>query len=1231
MMIGSSACRRTLQCHLQVALVLCIWLVTGNLTRAQDDIRWHVQPTWTSLSGGQLHQRVVRPAEQIPSQDDQGRVTLEAETAAQVLPQRPGQSTVLTVEGASEGKALGHVKQASLSFALDRDGAYRVWCRLRVPSSNSWNFEVSVGSMPGRDIVVDSTLPANQWEWRSAGPIQLTAGIHQLKIATVFNGQVIDQIALLPADMDAPPATLILPKSPLKTFDSATIVGHLNDGWIEGMRWRAGATARDLGLHWQIGANPWKPCDDRWRDQPARFRWNIASQPVRLDQARVEVSLPRSAVVVWRAGAGDVVFHPPSGRVLAIRGEHVSSSLLSSPNLFSLVWYPPEAVGDLPAQANLSSAEQWRFLGGDGQSQPLIYEHQPTQVRLEIRVEAGPQLKLHLVATNPGRQQVTAIGFPRLPAVLTTDPKTSVMLWPDAYPLLVSQPETSSELVMPYPRAAFNCIVLGDERQNLYLATLDPQMRMNEHRAKPAPLDGGVQLSMTLLDRLGPGQRQQRTVVLSVNPGNWRSSIAEYGRWVESTFGPTRPPAWTRQSLGWYALGTQHVQPIAFWGQRDLDVDMPWFLGIDQVQLWGHGPIFTACPNYYYPDPGRGGPEGFTRYITTLREQGFRVGSYFHPHAYNPIFAVAQRFRGQEVQSLPQELRPPDFDWFHRHYRRNHPGDAPRKPEADWVRIMEQQGGGAETNGKVPRLFEDMDWSDPWQKYVEAWIQRYLRDYQIQTPYLDVWGFRPKYQSFNEKTVGFGDGAQAVQMQSFLDRLHHMGQQFAGDQFGFFYEGYTDVWSQRGVALLSHSAPQSIEVLKVAFPRQVSIIGGSNGHWRPVPHLVSQLGRAFVDGQMMDVILPAPQIAELLWMREALRPWYQATKYQISDGVLEAKADWLVRQHAHDSPKPEYVMWCWFDPSGLGGTIKLNPPWADRSTTRWRVMSSRGQTAFHQSAAGPTELRVPPGRCGVVFAVKEGSRLPQSHVTLWRALPQVNGFDHEFTALNLDSRPIEVRVRMAEFGGSAGGSSNHEWRLRAVAGASATQTVREVAGHHRRKVIAWVGDENLERRRIDGAAAIDPQHDRRRHRPFVADHPNQPGRRVLCLDTAVTDDQLIFWPPNTQGVLHLRVNREGNAPLRVRVEPDAGEPSFATTVRTGSDWQEVRLPFRSGDEDSWMELKLRNADPTRGRIWIESIRVEPVPPVVESVPPSPKATDASSAPTNSRPHSSNIPWGVSPP
>ena len=138
MMNGTSTSRSTLlRRHLQVMLLLCAAIFTGSWTLAEDEVRWQVQPTWTTLTGGQLHQRVVRVAERIPSQDAQGRVTLEAETATQVLPQRQGLPTVQRAEGASEGQALGHVKQASHSFALERDGEYRIWCRLLVPSSNS--------------------------------------------------------------------------------------------------------------------------------------------------------------------------------------------------------------------------------------------------------------------------------------------------------------------------------------------------------------------------------------------------------------------------------------------------------------------------------------------------------------------------------------------------------------------------------------------------------------------------------------------------------------------------------------------------------------------------------------------------------------------------------------------------------------------------------------------------------------------------------------------------------------------------------------------------------------------------------------------------------------------------------------------------------------------------------------------------------------------------------------
>ncbi len=1211
--------------------MVCVNSAWGLDQGTQPTATWTVQPDWQEIHGTELFERTAQRAMSTPRQQGDAPIVIEAENVKQPYPQLGGngQPTGALFTGekdsaASNQRYVDRLHNGHWPFEVVTAGTYQVWFRMYVPINAFWDFKARVDEDEQNHITIPpDENEAQTWFWK-AGPVaELKPGTHSLQVINLLNGKRIDRIVIQSSTLPAPENI-----GPEASPTTATAQGELIAPLMaapKNVRWRASNTALAAGMQFRVDAeSPWQTVDDQWHVGPACYRLLLGDTPVRLDQVTVELDWPSDALRRFTCGAGQLMLDAPTGRLVGLIGGQVNVAQLTDEPLFGIRWWDDELT------LHTSSANDWRFDADASQASqngPLHYTHQPTGVRLVVTAEpVDGELLLHAEIENASSYRVAQVIFPQLPPLVVGDAQTSQLVWPGKFASLFAKPETQTGQTIPYPRASMNYMAYADDTGGFYVATYDAAARFNQMTFAPTRTGAALIMDMTRVDSIAPGEvGETRTISLALTRGDWRSAAALYRRWFYQTHGQAQLPDWITQGVGWIALGMHEYWPIAFYGQQEMEIDDPWWFGSDRVQVWGHGPILTCCPNYYYPDPGRGGEDGFKRFVTTLREHGLTVGSYFHGHSINPIFTKADRFRGMDVSDLPTELQPPSYDWFveHRHMPTHDSPAYEVKPES--IEIMEQQGGGAETNGRVPRIFTELCWDQAYRDYLNFWVTRYMDEYDVHVPYLDVWGIRPSTPEYNPN-IGFGDGRQAERMKLFLDGMIEHGEQSVGPDFGFAFEGYADIWSLRGISLLSGLRRQP-EVIRATLPDHVLVEGNNNGQWSP-PYDVASLGRAFADGNYLDMMILRPSRSEVPWMKDAVRMWQAQSTYAYTDGVIEAPDTWMVRKFVGNG----FAMWHWFDADRAGGKLRLDTK-AEKQTeilannhpttpVRWFTLTATGDVRpidGPESNSTAIDVTLPPAYVGTVLAVWDSSASASSSAPSSApssassgAWPQpymavvttaldvesvvqdgqtvsINHAHQTIHAVNVTNHPITIPVTVRDFDRDQELASTV---LSIAPGQSLAHTIPVTTAGQSIRTLIQVGDEPTPRRRLSPTPFENGQLLEQRYQPGMSAHPDEPSR--FAFRDYVR--RRIYWPDGVKGVITLRYKQTHGARISVRIQ----KPQDHAVIAGGrgehqqDQWLTMTIPFTGVGH--WVDLRVghlgKRTDPN-ATVWIDQVSITP--------------------------------------
>ena len=1173
------------------AIAACVLATTarpGLAQNATQDRPWTIQPDWRGMQNVQVSNRIARRSESVPKQQPDEAIVLEGETVQGPQYQTSGTGEPLasmlhgeTDESAGGEKFVDYLIAGHWNFDVVTPGTYRVHLRVWIPKDAGWNFQISFGEQDAAEVRIPrGTAAVREWFWVEAQTIDLKKGTHRLFVNQLMGGKRLDRIVIQPVDETAPtgigPAT-----TPLESARTGQLISPLL-AIPDQVRWRATEAARTAGLQSRVRyEDPWVDVDDQWHDGTAMFRLPLDQAPIRIDHVRIELDWPADRTAIVDAGAGRLAFDLPTGRLVAILDSATRVTTLASQPIFDVRWWNEdrtEKIGSEPDrwiwQSDASSDSQW------------VYHHADTNATLTIQPEAKDgELLLHADLNNAGDELIGEFAFPRLPAITVPDSDHSIFTWPTPRPSLITSPEAHSGGEIPYPRGAMNFLAYTDKTTGFYVATYDPDARFNLLAFDGNRTATGLEMSHTLFDEIKPGEVDKRTISLAVLDGDWRAGSDLYRTWFYQTHGKADLPRWITHGVGWVANFIHHDRPVAFHGGRDIQIDTPWWFGTDHFQIWGHGPILTCCPNYYYPDPGRGGEAEFKKFIATLHRYGLRTGTYFHGHAINPYFTVADGFRGIDKDSLPPELQPPSHEWYEKYRNIPEPNAPAFEIDPKAVDIVENQGGGVETYGRFPRVFRDLNWGPEYRNYISFWVNRYLTQYKTQIPYLDVWSFRPKHLEYNP-LIGFGDGRQAQRMKIFYDWLVERGREVVGDDFAFTFEGYTDIWSRHGIGMLSNFRRQP-ELIRYTFPDHVIVEGTNNGHWN-VPDDLIALGRSFADGNYLDIVIPRSSRSRFFWMKDALRFWIGETDYKYTDGIVKAPDSWMVRHHLAEN----FGLWLWFDMAQNPGSLVLETDAAGNRPIRWYAIDDSGNMRHLDQQGNRAVVDFDAGsHIGAVLAIW-GDDLPHDYITYITTTPNIDEVQQQIVAMNVSTSTIELPITLTDF------DAPDDAPLASTAftlspGQAAEQTLSIPVSDRTIRTFVQVGDEDQPRRRLSPAPIDDPYLQHARRAAEQVQHPEDPDRYALHNFVK----RRIYWPANVKGKVTIRYKQAGSSHMRAYLKDLLTDESASERhIRNRGDetqdqWTTVELPFHTPRQ--WLELRIvERADEDEGEFWVDRIVVE---------------------------------------
>ena len=532
---------------------------------------------------------------------------------------------------------------------------------------------------------------------------------------------------------------------------------------------------------------------------------------------------------------------------------------------------------------------RWELLANDTAADEFVYAYRDSvsgvEATLAVVANSGSPLELTMRLRNSGSAAlyVAELAFPRLCGIVA--PVSAELVssgGPRGTGLRVADPVrhiNDAQLQWfeygfspyltsdSYPHAMMNWLAVATPAEALYLGVHDTALLVTALRANSHVANRSIQLALAAnatvaLPPHGDGAKAtdvySRPVVLSLvrseektSYAQWHAAAQIYRNWLNSALvplaaGTPRHPDWLRQ--GFTGVDLSGDYPQQFYGERETEIDAPWFYGLEILNLWGQAINPQCCPGYPCPDPGRGGAAGFKAYVDRLHSAGIRVGTYFESECANPVFSNVTSFRGQRVDELPASQRPPVLKQVAEHtsmlapgWAHNHGGNLQPGPVGEWgslpgnydrlVAQIDEQTGGYEdvgsyfkyaANGSDTHLLLPMHYSaDGWfQTYLAGWLELYGTELGTDAPYLDQLGFFPTGPNFAESGMlpEFGDGGAPRRILDFL--LTSAARSFPRQRpaaagagaadggvvqpFFFTYEGYTDSYGALGGgALLS--------------------------------------------------------------------------------------------------------------------------------------------------------------------------------------------------------------------------------------------------------------------------------------------------------------------------------------------------------------------------------------------------------------------------------------------
>jgi len=538
-----------------------------------------------------------------------------------------------------------------------------------------------------------------------------------------------------------------------------------------------------------------------------------------------------------------------------------------------------------------------------GKSVVASYSNGAIKVETTTSAEADNSVHFKIKVVNGGSIPILRVRYPNLKNIsFSPGGENDELLWPLRTTMLIKNPSNNLRSIsvpqldpvtgvttkmypwLHYPRATQNYIDISGADRGLTLIG-DPSLIMNQYGLEKSKQEGALDVRIDMLNSIASGESAEYEFILYPHKGNWKRGADFYREHFYKIFPKPQFPDWVKYTNGYLAVYEGFHFGPPYGKNTRIYINETWRLGLSHLQFWGQTGNH-ACPGYPLADPLRGGEEGIAKMFKQIRDADVHAGGHIWGCGINKFEVLSSSYRGVKWSDLPEEVRPPSWDLIVKNSLYRWPDrKAPTKKftSNSWKRISKayKVNTVAEVEAKklTPQQLHNMDFQSKWfRDWLDFWVRRYVNKYNCDVPYLDVYGHRPKYVSYNPYLKKWGDGTEGQLRLAFLRKTISDLRKTKKDMI-IFIEGTLDAYNTLCPSLVSGNR-KFMEGRRYSQPGAIFYEGMANGWWSYTKSNIA-ISNAYLDGNRYDLMFQRPRrdTEQMVWVRDSFIPWVADGRY----------------------------------------------------------------------------------------------------------------------------------------------------------------------------------------------------------------------------------------------------------------------------------------------------------------------------------------------------------------
>jgi len=478
----------------------------------------------------------------------------------------------------------------------------------------------------------------------------------------------------------------------------------------------------------------------------------------------------------------------------------------------------------------------------------------------------GRFLRASCNVENRSELDVVRVEFPALGGLRAAERcEDDRLTWPHNKGELIANPSQHYRSIVSWPGNGSMawCDLADRAGGGLYLASYDSTAKSTVRVMRPDRENGRIALSFAKHVLIRPGEKwESQPYVMALHDGDWHWAADRYRAWARTWLRPPENPRWfdscdhivmthtsNRAQSAFDRLPDQY-QVVA--GERKGG-------GVFWIQAWDVDPGSFGPP---YPCPLYGTCEQFENAMWQVKKLGGEPMVYFDHRVWDIGSDGTDHYNW-----VPKALCPPDAIY---------PADFGAK------HCVRDIGGGPHVYTEGRRKFVTMCAMDPgWQKFLEYWCTRHVRDFGCTGDYLDELSCGPAYVCHSRQHGHEGIGDWGPALAETVHRIVREGRSFDPRYF-VTGEAVCDVYGQYANLHAVQGPGTNPEIFHYTFPEYVLAVR-HRGEGTVPPRM--QVNNIFISGLRFWDLPGGRYGLRVLALRRRLRSFLYKAVFRDTVGV----------------------------------------------------------------------------------------------------------------------------------------------------------------------------------------------------------------------------------------------------------------------------------------------------------------------------------------------------------